>query len=220
MNKNVNIFLVIGILFLWVTSCKKKSDSTQVVSGRVIDAVTQQPVSGAEICNPGIGGSSPNGQGIGVSDANGNYTFSHLNKADDDNSTFGVHIRLAGYGGYSGYESISINKGDDLKMDILIHPNTYISFIVYKTNATDTVIRVKYNEPTWIQAYHEVVVTNLTIPDTLTLVGLGGANTDFRFDTEWFHSWPPIPGTGYRRDYLSYNIYNPTTNTLFYPIHL
>ncbi len=219
--KAKSIFFMIFISIIFISRKKKAYPYNVHISGKVVDAITQQSIPGAEIGGGGNGGSSNFGPTYTTSDADGNYTFDYPTEQTNLDDKISVLLRHAGYGAYTRTEDVLIPNMENVSnYNLQIHPNTYFNIIVSKTNLTDTMIQVLYTEPTWVQNGHVIYVSNISSPDTLTLVGSYGMNSKIYLKVTSYNTWSPsMQNLGTQYSY-SYDIYCGSVDTTQYHIQL
>ena len=171
MKKTIPVFILI---FEFLISCKKKEEPTYVIhiNGKVIDAITQQPISGAVIgegySHAGI--NVYNGPIYATTDTNGNYSFTYPHEFANSNTPVYVHVQHTGYGAYNKEEVIQIpNKEYGSNFNILLKRNIYIRFNFLKTTLTDSAISVEFHEPVMFWRVHITGMTNQNPHGTFVL---------------------------------------------------
>lgn len=213
--KRLHYILFFLLILTGISSCKKDPDYYHIrISGKVIDAKTSLAVAGAELhrlyySTFGLSYSDT----YTIADANGDYAF----YADTDgNGDFTFVVVKPGYNAYAGCIDFHLRSKEDISnINPIIYPDTYISFVITKTTATDSSIIVKLHDQYPVNL--SKTITNITSPDTLTIVASSAKNNVIKLNISRYYSNPPT-GSPYSQTEFEYNIYPTLSDTTFYPV--
>lgn len=212
--KRVHYILFFLLVLTGISSCKKDPDNYHIrISGKVIDAKTGLPVSFAsihryyDVFGPSLSDEYTQTDGAG--------NFSFYGDTDSEGKFTFVIRKYPGYNAYAPglFYSLS-SKTDVSNLNIPLHPDTYISFVITKTTIADSSILIThYNEYPVLASQ---TVSNMSSPDTLTILGSAAKNNLIKLNIKRYNTNPPT--SPYSETLVDYNIYPTSSDTTYYSV--